>query len=297
MDQREFEAASSSSKISVRMLVYIAIGWGLVVAAALTWQAYTYRGVFAAMAEWQFREWDRMFPVATIGLTTLLLELPLLLIIYLRLRERRRQRGPIRLKTIVERERLGARILAILSGFALIIAVALVFQGLTVSGVVQKPAGLSSLESVSSSSADLVRTRGFVRMDRIGYYRERFLFVGRDLWVAPVTTAQDAREINLFMEVSPTERASEPKLREVSGIVRRAAVPGGLRRLYEYEGYNVSPTAHVIFSSRASAQWPYLSAAADLAIGALLGLLLALALHWHAKRLIRVKNAAVPDQT
>lgn len=292
MQEGNIKDAPGANRISVRMLVYIALAWGVLVCAVLAWQAYTYRGVFAAMAEWQFRAWDRMFPVATIGLTTLLLQLPFLLIILFRLRARRRKRGPIRLKTVIARESLGVRILGILAGLALLIAGILVVLGLTASGVAEKPAGLTSLANTSRGSGDFVRTRGLVRMDRIGYYRERFVFVGRDLWVAPVTSGDDDREISVFVEVTPRTKASEPEAREVEGIVRPAAVPGGLRRLYEYEGYAVSPDAHVIFSSRASAQWPYFSAAGDIAIGALLALLLACGLLWHVRRLSKQEEPA-----
>jgi hypothetical protein len=292
MQNETITSKDGSSRISVRMLVYIAIAWGMLVSGVLTWQAYTYRGVFGAMAEWQFRAWDQMFPVATIGLTTLLLELPLLLIIFFRLRARRRTLGPIRLKTVIERESLGVRVLTILSGIALLIAAILVVLGFMTSGVAEKPAGITSLANASAGSGEFVRTRGLVRLDRIGYYRERFVFVGRDLWVAPVTSGDEDRMITLFVEVKPTQKPREPETREVSGITRAAAVPGGLRKLYEYEGYSVSTEAHVVFASRASARWPYFSAAGDIALGALLALLLALGLRWHLGRLRKQHDTA-----
>ena len=278
---------SGNSRLSVRTLSIIAALWGILVCGVLVWQAYMYRGVFAALAEWQFREWDQMYPVATIALLTLLLELPLIILIALKLRRRRRNYGPVRAGLLSVRETVMARLFAALAGLAFVLALGAGILGLTIGTLGDKPFTALALADDADVNGDFVRTRALVRMDRIGYYRERFVVTGRDLWVAPLTLSEDDRTIRAFVQIRPTREASEAQMMEVSGVARRAALPGGLRRLYENEGYSVARPAYVVFSSRASARWPFFSAAADLAIAGLLFLLTFAAFRTHARRMER----------
>jgi hypothetical protein len=280
-------AEKDGSKISVRSLVILAIAWGIVVCGFLVWQAFMYQGIFAALAEWQFRTWDRMFPVATIALLTLLLELPLLIAIALKLHRRRRSYGKAKAGPLSVLDKQTARLFALLAGLSLVLALGLALMGLTIGAFGDKPSATLALDGDGIQTGGIVRTRGLVRTDRIGYYRERFVVTGRDLWVAPIMLSETDRTIRAFAEVRPAREASEAQIMEISGVARRAALPGGLRRLYEYEGYTVAQPAYVIFSSRASARWPFFSAAADLAIAALLFLLTFAAFRAHARRMER----------
>ena len=282
-------------KVPIRALAYIAIVWGILVCGVLAWQAYTYRGVFAALAEWQFREWQRMFPVATIALLTFLLELPFIVLIALKLRYRRRKFGPAKGKLVFLRGTLLARIFAVMSAIALFLSLILTIMGLSIGTLSDKPITNFSLDSNTNETDNFVRARGLVRTDRIGYYRERFLIVGRDLWLAPLMASEDDSAIRAFVEVHPESQAREPQYRDASGVLRRSAIPGGLRRLYENEGYSVVQPAYVIFSSRASARWPFLSAAADLAIMALLFFVTFAALIVHARRIKKREDQATPQ--
>lgn len=278
---------SSGPFVSTRMLLFLLVAWTLVVVSLLVWQAYVYRGLFAAIAEWQFRQWDRMFPIATIILVTFLLQIPFLILIGLRLRQRRRKFGPARTDVVIHREKLAARIIGAVSALAVLAALVLVMLAFTVGGVGDKPSTTMSIRDGTSHVNQQVRTRGLVRYDRIGFYHERLLITGRDLWVAPIVRSADDRTIRYFMEVPRDSEASPAQAREVTGIVRRAAVPGGLRKLYEYEGYSVPEPAYVIFASRASARWPFYNAAIDLVIGALVGLVLILLLRGHSRHIAR----------
>lgn len=281
------ETANREGRITIKALVLVAIAWGILVCSVLAWQAYMYRGIFATVAEWQFREWGRMFPVATIAAITFLLELPLIIAIALKARRRRRNYGPAKAKFVSARDSLFGRIFAALGGVALVLAGILAVLGLTIGSLGDKPFADLPLEADADLSGSFVRTRALVRMDRIGYYRERFVVTGRDLWVAPVTLSQEDRTIRAFVQVPPVREASEAQVMEVSGVARRAALPGGLRRLYENEGYSVARPAYVIFSSRPSARWPFFSAAADLAIAALLFFLTFGAFRAHERRMKR----------
>lgn len=280
--------------VSTRLLLLLLVAWTLVVVSILVWQAYVYRGLFAAIAEWQFRQWEQMFPVATIILITFLMQIPFLILIGLRMRQRRRKFGPARTDVVVHREKLAALIVSAVSALALLVAIVLVIVALTIGGVGDKAIGIMSMTDGASHVNQQVRTRGLVRFDRIGFYDERLLITGRDLWVAPIVSSDDDRTIRYFVEVPRNATASPAEVRELSGIVRRAAVPGGLRKLYEYEGYSVPEPAYVIFASRASARWPFFNAAIDLVVSALVGLFLVLLLRGHASYV--TKRGANPEE-
>ncbi|MFN4019882.1 MAG: hypothetical protein ACK4IC_05135 [Erythrobacter sp.] len=275
----------SEPVVSTRMLVFLLVAWTLLVVSILAWQAYAYRGPFAAMAEWQFRQWDKMFPVATIILVTFLLQIPLLILIGLRLRQRRRKFGPAGGALVIRREKLAAGIVGFISAIALLAAVMLTILGFTIGGISEKASITASINDGKTHVNQMVRMRGLARFDRIGFYRERVLITGRDLWVAPLLSSTDDRTIRYFVEVPRGTKASPAELRNVTGIVRRSAVPGGLRKLYEYEGYSVPQPAYVLFTSRASARWPFFNAAIDLVIVALVGLLVVILLRSHSRQI------------
>ncbi len=277
-------------KVAIRTLAIIAITWGALVAAILSWQAFTYTGLFAALAEWQFRTFDRMYPIATIALVVFVLQLPILALIVLRLRSRRRKYGPANLHVTISRTQASIRLLAGLGITALVMAIVLAVIGAVSGSQSDKPIGSIDLSQNASKTAEFVNARGLVRYDRVGYYREGFVVVGRDLWLAPLMTSDEDRKIRYFIQVPRTDQAREAERKTVSGIVRRAAVPGGLRRLYEYEGYSIAEPAYVLFESRASARWPFFSAAADLALLALLTLVAFAALRLHLRRLARLRT-------
>lgn len=278
---------STGPLVSTRLLLFLLVAWTLVVMSILVWQAYVYSGLFAIIAEWQFRHWEQMFPVATIILVTFLLQIPFLILIGLRMRQRRRKFGPARADVVVHREKLAARIVSAVSALAVLAAIVLVIVALPIGGVGDKATTMISMRDGASHVNQQVRTRGLVRFDRIGFYDERLLITGRDLWVAPIVSSDDDRTIRYFLEVPRNAKASPAQVQEVSGIIRRAAVPGGLRKLYEYEGYSVPEPAYVIFASRASARWPFFNAAIDLVITALVGLLIVFLLRGHASYLIK----------
>lgn len=285
---------SSGPFVSTRLLLFLLVAWTLVVVSILVWQAYVYRGFFAVIAEWQFRQWEQMFPIATIILITFLMQVPFLILIGLRMRQRRRKFGPARIDVVIHREKLAALIVSAVSALALLAAIVLVIVALPIGGVGDKATTIMSMRDGASHVNQQVRTRGLVRFDRIGFYDERLLITGRDLWVAPIVSSNDDRTIRYFLEVPRNAKASPAQVRKVTGIVRRAAVPGGLRKLYEYEGYSVPEPAYVIFASRASARWPFFNAAIDLVITALVGLLLVLLLRGHASHI--TKRGSNPEE-
>ncbi|GGB75464.1 hypothetical protein [Blastomonas aquatica] len=285
------EVPDTEVRYSVHRISWFATAWGLLVIAVLVWQSYSYTGVFAWLAEWQFRRFDRMFPVVTIFLLTLLLILPALLLIGWRLRERRRLYGRANLGLLTRRGTFLGKWLAILSGLFFIVSVGLALFGLSVSSGDDQPVRSFSLTNPAPAAGREVQARAWVRTDRIGYYRERLIFTERDLYVAPLTVGENPSDIQVFIQVSPTKDAVAAKRRVIKGFLREAAIPGALERLYQDAGYRIKRPTYLVFQAGTSARWPFLSAAADLALIALLLGLGALLTRRHVRML-----GSTPDQ-
>lgn len=276
--------AARRSGISIRMIAYIGIVWSAVVAAVLIWQAIVYGGLFAALAEWQFRQFDRMFPVATIAMLVLVFALPFLLVVIWRLRGRRRRHGEPDAQALLERDALVTKTLKLLAiGFA-VLALLVAAIGFSIRPAAERAAQVITFAGGETLAEGRIVGRGLLLTNRIGYYREHFVVAGRDLYVAPLVSAPDSRELRYFVEVSP-QPASEATRQEVAGILRIRALPGGLRQLYENAGYEVKQPVYMIFATSRSASWPYFSAAADLALLALLLGLCWLAMRRHVRQL------------
>ena len=275
-------SSESKSRKTTRILVAIALVWAIVVVAVLVWQAVTYTGFFAFLAEWQFRHWDRMFPIATIALVTGLLSLPFIVLLIVRMRRRRKHYGRLEPKAVRTRDTRIVRGLGVLIGACALGALLLAIAGLSIGNLTDKPRNMTPAD-VPSDGAAWVNMRGSVRYDRIGYYRERFLFFGRDLYVAPLVSANGSAPLKYFVEIPPRSRGSEAESRTVTGIMRRASLPGGLERLYRNEGLRIDNPTYVIFSERTSARWPFLSAAGDLMLLALLAAIGLILIRFHMR--------------
>lgn len=286
------DQAHSRSRIRIRTIGYVGLAVATVVALILTWQSFIYRGLFAALAEWQFRNWDRMWPFATIATLTGLVLLPFVLLVAWRLRRRRRLLGRADRLTVVARDTLIASVLKILAIVFGIIAAILVVYAFSIGTLADKPVANLSLEESATPEAGLVNARGTVMTDRVGYYRERLVFFGRDLYVAPLANSGTDNSIRFFVEI-PQQDLERPERREFEGFLRRSAVPGGLERLYQNAGYEISRPTYIIFQDLSSARWPFFSAAGDLGLIALL-----LAICWLVLRrhIGKIKDAD-PEQS
>lgn len=257
------------SGLSIRMIAYSGIAWAAIVAAVLIWQAYIYQGMFALIAEWQFRNFDRMFPVATIFLLVFLLALPFILTVVWRLRRRRRRFGEPDVGALLLRDELLANLLKYSMVFFAVLALVVAVIGLSVRPLADRSPQRISFANDAAVSDGRIAGSGQLLTDRIGYYRERFVVTGRDLHVAPLVNGPTSRDLRYFVEV-PQGSTDEASRQQVSGILRIRALPGGLRQLYENAGYDVRQPVYMIFASSRSASWPYFSAAADFGLLALL---------------------------
>jgi hypothetical protein len=271
-----------SSRIRTRTLGWVTAAWSSVVAAVLVWQTVRYNGLVGWLAEWQFRTFDRFFPVATIVLLTALLALPFAAALFARLRKAYRGGEEGLRSQLIER----AALASVFFNFGIIasalIAVALFFVGLAQGSIAEKPVAvnLSQLAERGAGGPLMegkIKLKGTVLLDRVGYYREGFLFTSRELWVAPVVTNAGSNDFTTFVQIKRT-KAADPRTMEITGYLKSEGVPGGLAQLYTNSGYAVTGKPNLIYSDLRSVRWPYWSAAGDFAV---LLLLLSVAAIFH----------------
>lgn len=238
-----------------------------------------------------------MFPVATVALLVFLLTLPFLLLFAARQWRVWKAGGAgLDRAKLRDRDRLVFRVFAAGTVLALAVGIALVVLGLRI-GVGDRASGVLDFDDGNVVDGARVHARAWVVSNRVGFYQERFLLVGRELFVVPLTGEETDTDLQIFMEV-PRPQAAQggnaetivPSRREITGVIRRAALPGGLERLYRNAGYDVKRPTYVVFEDLASARWPYFSAAADFAIFALLLALCGGAMAWHLRRLKLAKG-------
>lgn len=257
--------------------------------------------MFSLLAEWQFRTFDRMFPIATIALVVFLLSLPFIILIAVRLWRRRKTGEPLIRRSLRISDIVVLKTFAGLTIFAAIVSLVLAVLGLRIGGTgdSDRPSGVLEVSGVAVADGTRVRARAWTLTNRVGFYIERFVVTGRELYVVPLTSDVDDTGVQVFLEVPRPPSLGEqgwidqdriaperrPERREVTGVVRRAALPGGLERLYRNAGYRIEHPTYVIFEDAASARWPYLSAAADIAILTILLGLCWLAMRWHVHKL------------
>lgn len=272
----EFMTATQSTEEfkgkPIRGLVWLLMGWAALVALVLIWQAYTYTGFFAWLAERQFALFDMHFPAATILLLIFLLSLPIILLILLRLSKRRRKYGPISPEQSLDRNRIVQKWLVSFCLLSLIVAGGLALTGYGIGAFSEKPTTRLMFEPSAQPSDGYVEARTLVLTDRLAFYRQGTALSGRKLLVAPVVRDADDKNIKYFLKIAEQE-ATPARILEFEGFLKEEAVPGGLAELYRNAGYSVADQTFIIFEDHLSARWIWYSYAISACFGALFFLL------------------------
>lgn len=264
------QGRAMSNRIRTRTLGWVSAAWSAVVASVLVWQTVRYNGVVGWLAEWQFRTFDRFFPVATIVILTAILTLPFVILITVRLRKAGKQGQVHSQSELLARTGIAATFLTVGIVTSAALAVALFFAGMAQGRIAEKPVAVNLNKLANSDGKGAVpegpvKVKGTVLWDRAGFYREGFIFTSRELWAAPIVTGKDTSKLNVFIEVS-RPKDSTPRSGEIEGYLKSEGVPGGLAQLYINSGYSVNSKPHLIYRDLRSARWPYWSAAGDFAI-------------------------------
>ncbi|MEN7538044.1 hypothetical protein [Aurantiacibacter flavus] len=223
----------------------------------------------AGLIEWQFARFDASWPIVTLTVLTLLLTAPITLTLLYRMRRARYEPGLTLYESALHRSQIMRRFLAWIVGGLALCAAAVAALSLTIGGVREKPLPISLADLRGDEKIEgLVVMEGTLQFDRIGFFEDALLFSGKTLWVAPVLDPANNNAITLFVEVG--ERMAGPPTRQrFEGILRHAAARGELRTLYRDAGYRVHEPTYVLFADTASARSPYLRAAIDLLVAAL----------------------------
>jgi hypothetical protein len=234
--------------IRTRTIARITALWGAVVLAVLTWQAATYQGLVALLAEWQFRSFGSYFPIATVFWLLVLLTVPLLVLLLARVRRRRRRlaAGEAIGGATPESARAVQRGLIGLTVAALIVAAVLLIAAMATRG----DGAAQSVVLTTDASAVIegpVRVKGVLRLNRLGVYRPAMVLPAQPLVFAPLTADDRAGPtLQYFAEIDQAAPAAA-KAVELQGVAVPASLPGPVRQLYVDAGYRVADRTYVVY--------------------------------------------------
>lgn len=272
--------------------------WIILVVAFFTWQAGTYRGLVALLAEWQFNEFGVYHPLLTFLLFVLILApLP-----FLFTRSRRKSAAasaavpatdvlPVRndlTRAVGEATRFFYVLVVAAAGclVAAVLACVMILMLPTAAGPIQRISASTTLPETPSQG--LTELRGGILYTRTSAFDEDLWLTHRNIRFAPMVDAgADPLAVRYFIELSPTDgsqRAETVSARQ--GILVKDALPGELFRLYRYAGFRITPTHYVLFRSAATMRWPYWIWASEFAVGGLVIALGALVQWFRRRRLI-----------
>lgn len=283
-------ASERRRKVSPRLAVLWL--WVLVVVLYFSWEAASYRGFFAMLAEWQFDRLGQDLPTFNFCLLTMSLSWPALLILRRRHVTDEEAAEYARDRSVSddelddeawERESQLALFSAqdymhFLFGFAAALGIAALIALLWTFTL---PDGTEPPKSFAPSTINAVqpeegsaRIEGAVRYGRIASFNRGILFFNRTALFAPIIPPKgsDGR-VHYFVEFLPAERpdiAAGETISHRTGILVHSDLPGALVRLYRYLGYQPVEHYYVLYASAATIRWPYYIIAAQFLLGGLL---------------------------
>lgn len=260
--------------------------WVLLVVLYFSWEAASYRGLFAIMAEWEFDRLGQDLPTFNFCLLTMIFGWPALLVLRrrrvkdldardaaaeralegadaayaLQVREGRRAKREGALALLAARDYM--HFLFGFTGalwFAAIIALlwTLALPNSMDNPRVYTPDSLQQPQIHEGAAA----LRGTLRYGRISSFSRGILFARRTALYAPLFPPRGANpDIRYFVEFLPAERPdihSGSVITHREGVLVRSDLPGALIRLYRYLGYHPSPRYYVLYVNLQTMRWPY----------------------------------------
>lgn len=281
-------SSEEKSSRGLRRLSLITVLWLSVVAVILAIQSNRYTGLYANISEWQFSNFERLFPISTILALALLLTLPLIIFLSLRKKRHRKLYGKPRLSSRIKSEELTTVILRCTTLALFVISLVAGLQALQIG---KKPN--TKQQKLDYQVGKLlphgpIQEEALVLYNRIGYYSQDTLLTKRSLYLAPVMKNADAQTIKYFKVVESSSVAAPSNSEVVKGYIRKVALPGGFERLFTNSGYKIDEESYVIFPDSKSALKPHFGLTETLLRLSFLFLLGTL-LHWAYLRKLRKK--------
>jgi hypothetical protein len=258
---------------------HVIAAWAIFIALLLLWQVIAYRGLMALAAEWEFDTFGRYYPALTYVALVVLFASPLLWLL----------RDP----HAADRTAPGGAFIRVLSGIAIASAAGSLIAALVMA--MQPDAAGAARRVTIGSAASLAPAEGATVLvgdvvgDRVAGLSENLFVARRSFRFVPMR-APGSRDgaIRYFAEIDDDNTiAAAQREGSLTGILKRAALPGELVHLFRYAGFEVAPDYQVLFARRDSLQWPHRVLAAELLLVALLCGVGALGLHLRRQRLLR----------
>ncbi len=223
----------------------------------------------------------KFYPLVTIAILTLLIEIPLIIVLIARSRSGRTEHLLIEEPTaLLARSRYAYRELLFISAAIGVAALALGFYansiGMTATA---KPVNANAVQGRIASGTP-VQASGSLRLDRIALYKTDSLFFDRSLKVAPLQVAPN-QPIRFLVEVDASQPAPA-RNGKIAGVAASTAVPGPLVSLYMGAGFKMAKRPTLIVTSLEAVRMPFVRTAWTLAAIALLIFAVGMAeRYWH----------------
>jgi hypothetical protein len=244
--------------ISMARNIFLPLGILLVAFLILFWVGFSYSGIVARMAEWQFSYFGKWFPMITI------LSFCALGLLFWRFVGWLRKRSLMAKKKwtdaderdyIFKLARTAYVMLRALAVFCFVIVVVAFFYWLILPNL-DTDTKLTKLPNYLEVQEGSTNLAGSQPIGPIARYREAIFGIGPEQHFAPIASRKladgSASEFTVFAELKQTKNG--PRIvSESPGLMRRNALPGELKAMYRFKGYAVSDTPAVVFLSPASA--------------------------------------------
>ena len=261
--------------------------WVALVSLYFLWETAGYRGITAVLAEWQFDNFGRYYPTLTYALVVFILSFPGYLLFLKPRRAEVSQPSAVAMRS-------GYVFSRALTGVAIGLAATAIFTFLA---MLWLPGSQGEVQhyNVQGGNAALPREgptelSGAIAYDRVAAFDQELIVARRNTRFAPVSaTGAQTGPVQFFIELPPIDQPAASKIATMSGVLRQGGLPGEIVRLYRYAGYDIERPYFVLFVDPAAMRWPYISAAIQLLIAAILAGLVAM---FQSRRWRRIGRAA-----
>ena len=189
----DINSSESNSRRSIERIKKITLSWATLVGLVLFYQAYTYSGFYAQLAEWQFYRFERLFPFSSLALITLVLSLPLLIFLWVRRRRHRKLYGTIQHDIFITRlKKIGDSLKISTIAVFVISAIFLVMAFRAPNYASKSTQKVTTMNPIVENTP--VQMDGNIFYNRIAAYSQKTFLTRRDLLFCLLYTSPSPRD-------------------------------------------------------------------------------------------------------
>lgn len=238
--------------------------WVTLVIAFFVWQSAYYLGMIARVAEWQFASIGTYYPGLTVALFIALFGAPIFYLFSRRANPGEAESNNARLQGF----RFFRAIAVLAVGSALVAAGLVGFAFLPVNAK-REPLAIDATKPVPGPIAPGPATlTGPIRYDRTVTAKTDVLTSSHAIRFAPVIApGAKAPALTFFVQVNSADVT--PVNGSVKGVLRQDSLRGDVAQLFRDAGYNVTSPYYVLYRDEASVRAPWLIAAMQVGVVAL----------------------------